>query len=323
MTRKKNSKQTAPADPSGSGAGITEFYTEPVFRPEIDWAKIVSEEFCPYIGKRCQKRRKAEPITIGTCTVRHGAKSAKNIIICPFRFLERRQVFMDCIHLLSHSEPGDELHIVSEVAIPGGSVDYCLVATRKGKVVDFVGIELQAVDTTGTVWPTRQKFLSSLGLAEALPQDTGYGMNWKMSGKTILVQLHHKVETFEHVGRHFVLVVQDHFMDEMIKSFSFGHVGPAKIGDTMHFHSYSLTEQASAFKLELTKRISTDSAGVQKSLGNASEARVELTVILATLQEKIDKAINNTLLMVSDGGMDNVNQPIPTPTAATKPELVE
>lgn len=324
MTRKKElSKASEPIDPVSSKSGITEFYTEPVFRQEVDWAKTVNEQFCHYIGKRCQKRRKAEPITIGTCTVRYGAKTPKNIIICPFRFLERRQVFMDCIHLLSHSEPGDELHIVSEVAIPGGSVDYCLVATRKGRVVDFVGIELQAVDTTGTIWPTRQKFLASLGLAETVPEDTGYGMNWKMSGKTILVQLHHKVETFEHVGRHFVLVVQDYFMDEMIKSFSFDHIGPARLGDTMQFHSYSLAEQTAGYKLELTKRISTDSVGVQRSLGNASEARVELTVIFATLQEKIDKAIGNTLLMISDGGANSVNQPLPTPTAATKPELVE
>lgn len=323
MTRKNGAPAEAAATVKDNGRGISELYTEAVFRSDVDWAKIVHEEHCRYIGKRCQKRRKAEPITIGTCTVSHGAKVPKNIIICPFRFLERRQVFTNCLHLLSHSEPGDEYHVVSEVAIPGGSVDYCLVATRKGRVVDFVGIELQAVDTTGTVWPTRQKLLSSLGLAEAAPEDTGYGMNWKMSGKTILVQLHHKVETFEHVGRHFVLVVQDHFLDEMIKSFAFEHVGTAKIGDTMHLHSYSLTEQATGYKLELTKRISTDSAGVQKSLGNAAEARVELEVILTTLQEKINKAVNSTLLTVPGVVGDGDDQPLPTPTAAAKPELIE
>ena len=306
----------------GSGRGITELYTLPTLRQGVDWAATIQEQDCRYIGKRCAKRRKTEPdVSIGTCTVGYNSKNPKNIIICPFRFLERRQVFTHCLHLLTHTEPGDEHHVVSEVTIPGGSVDYCLVATRKGRVIDFVGIELQAVDTTGTVWPTRQQFLSSLGLAGAPPEDKSYGMNWKMSGKTILVQLHHKVETFEHVGRHFVLVVQDHFRDEMVKSFSFDHIGPAKIGDTMHFHSYSLTEQntgsqSASYKLELTKRISTDSAGVQTSLGNAAEARIELAVILSTLQEKIDKALYTTLLSVTD-------ETLPTPTAATKPELLE
>jgi len=304
----------------GSGRGITELYTHPTSRQDVDWTEVIREQHCRYIGKRCAKRRKTEPdVSIGTCTVGYNAKNPKNIIICPFRFLERRQVFTHCLHLLTHTEPGDEHHVVSEVTIPGGSVDFCLVATRKGRVVDFVGIELQAVDTTGTVWPTRQQFLSSLGLAEAPPEDRGYGMNWKMSGKTILVQLHHKVETFEHVGRHFVLVLQDHFMAEMVKSFSFSHIGPAKIGDTMHFHSYSLTERNAGYKLELTQRISTDSAGVQTSLGNAAEAKVELQVILSTLQEKIEKALYTTLLSVAD----NTIPTVPTPTAATKPDLLE
>lgn len=300
----------------GSGRGIAELYTLPTSRQEVDWKEVLQEQHCQYIGKRCAKRRKTEPdISIGTCTVGYDAKNPKNIIICPFRFLERRQVFTNCLHLLTHSEPGDEHHVVSEVTIPGGSVDYCLVATRKGRVVDFVGIELQAVDTTGTVWPTRQRFLFALGFAEAPPEDKSYGMNWKMSGKTILVQLHHKVETFEHVGRHFVLVVQDHFLGEMEKSFSFSHIGPAKIGDTMHFHSYSLTEQDAGYKLELARRISTDSAGVQTSLGNASEARIELAVIFSTLQEKIDRALHPTLLSV-------VSEVLQIPAAATKPELL-
>ena len=299
-----------------NGRGITEMYTLPTFQQEVDWAEVLQEQHCQYIGKRCAKRRKTEPdVSIGTCTVGYNAKNPKNIIICPFRFLERRQVFTNCLHLLTHSEPGDEHHIVSEVTIPGGSVDYCLVAIRKGRVVDFVGIELQAVDTTGTVWPTRQRFLSALGLADAPPEDKSYGMNWKMSGKTILVQLHHKVETFEHVGRHFVLVVQDRFLEEMEKSFSFGHIGPAKIGDMMHFHSYSLTEQGAGYRLELARRISTDSAGVQTSLGNASEARVELAVILSALQEKIDKALSPTLLSVAGDALQ-------IPTVATKPELL-
>jgi hypothetical protein len=276
---------------------VSELYTEPTFRVEKDWKIVLLQEHCQYIGKRCAKRRKTEPgVSIGTCSVNYGVKNPKVVIICPFRFLERKQVFTDCIHLLTHKEPGDELHVVSEVAIPGGNVDYCLIAVRRGKVVDFVGIELQAVDTTGTVWPTRQRFLSSLGLAEETGEDSGFGMNWKMSAKTILVQLHHKVETFEHVGRYFVLVVQDHFMNEMIKSFSFAHVGEAKLGNHMHFHAYSLNQTATDYRLELAQRKSTDSQGVQTLLGNASEAKIELQAIFDILQEKINKSLVPTLL---------------------------
>ena len=62
---------------------------------------------------------------------------------------------MDCLQLLTLHEPGNELHVVSEINLPGGSVDYFLVSAARGKVRDFVGVELQALDTTGTVSNTR------------------------------------------------------------------------------------------------------------------------------------------------------------------------
>ena len=107
------------------------------------------------------------------------------------------------MHLLTLHEPGNELHIVPELSIPGGSIDYFLVSAKKGSVKDFVGIELQTLDTTGTVWPERQRFLKAQGM-RVQKRDTDspkpFGMNWKMTAKTTMIQLHHKVETFEHLA---------------------------------------------------------------------------------------------------------------------------
>jgi hypothetical protein len=60
---------------------------------------------------------------------------------------------------LTVHEPGNELHIVGEINIPGGSVDYFFVSAKERKVMDFVGIEFQTLDTTGTVWPERSASL--------------------------------------------------------------------------------------------------------------------------------------------------------------------
>ena len=170
-----------------------------------NWNPIVKTQNCPFRSQQCIKVRKSTPeISIGTCTVAHG-KNYTPIIICPFRLLERRQVFTDAIHLLTLHEPGNELHIVPEISIPGGNVDYFLVSVRRNKVQDFVGIELQTLDTTGTVWIERQKFLQAQGLKinpSDIKNDKPYGMNWKMTAKTTLVQLHHKVETFESLNKH-------------------------------------------------------------------------------------------------------------------------
>lgn len=264
-----------------------------------DWKAIVKKSLCPYLDRKCLKVRKSEPdISIGTCTVAYGADE-KNVIICPHRLLERHQIFTDCIHLLSLHEPGNELHVVGEQSVPGGSVDYFLVSAKKRKVMDFVGIELQTLDTTGTVWPERQRFLKPHSL-RVKKQDTEskkkFGMNWKMTAKTILVQLHHKIETFEEINKHLVLVAQDHLFEYMLREFSFDHLNkPARLGDPMHFHTYRLVESKVDIRLELAGRCSTDAAGIATCLGLQASPKVELEEILARLESQLS---DDTLLSI-------------------------
>ncbi len=271
---------------------VVELFGQSAAKPEVDWNAVVVGQQCVYAGKKCYKIRKSDPSTaIGSCTVLYGKEPAP-IIICPSRLLERRQIFTDCLHLLTLHEPGNELHIVSEVAIPGGSVDYFLVSVKSGKVKDFVGIELQTLDTTGTVWPERQRLLRTLGVTrtdDGETSDKSFGMNWKMTAKTILVQMHHKIQTFEHVNKKLVLVVQDKLLDYMGREFKFDHLhNPAAIGDSMHLHAYRMRGQADqSYKLVMQSRLSTDTDGIGLCLGLQAEARVELEQIMQTLQAKL------------------------------------
>lgn len=254
-----------------------------------DWQTVVTGQHCPFVDRRCYKVRKSQPeISIGTCTVEYGNEP---IIICPLRLLERRQIFTDCLHLLTGHEPGNELHMVPELSVPGGSIDYVLASVRNGKVRDFVGIELQTLDTTGTVWPERQRFLAEKGVKDIAPADVAnaktYGMNWKMTAKTILVQLHHKIQTFEGVNKHLVLVVQDRLLNYMTKEFSFGHLNEARVSDPMHFHAYGLVPGQTGHRLDLVKRLSTDTAGIATCLGLQSDAKVDLEVILQLIEQKL------------------------------------
>ncbi|CDH44701.1 conserved hypothetical protein [Candidatus Contendobacter odensis Run_B_J11] len=189
-------------------------------------------------------------------------------------------------------EPGNELHIVSEVSIPGGSVDYFLVSAKDGKIKDFVGIELQTLDTTGTVWPERQRLLKKLNVPrgdDGEDSDKSFGMNWKMTAKTILVQMHHKIHTFEYVNKKLVLVVQDKLLNYMSREFKFDHLhNPASIGNSMHLHAYRMNVQADrSYKLTMQSRLSTDADGIGLCLGLQAEARIELEQIIQALQAKI------------------------------------
>lgn len=259
----------------------------------------MARQMCPYSNRSCYKVRKSDPtVAIGTCTFLAG-KDNVPLVICPSRLTERRQVFTDCMHLLTLHEPGNELHLVSEVEVPGGSVDFFLVSARDMKVRDFVGIELQALDTTGTLWPERQRLLQDLGVPRndnAADLDKPFGVNWKHTEKTILVQLNHKIATFESLAKKLVLVVQDTLLTEMTKEFTMGHLNnPARIGDSMHFHPYSLRNQDGQYSLQLGTRLSTDAEGVERCLGLQREARVELVSIVQRLEAKMSPA---TLLRV-------------------------
>lgn len=259
-----------------------------------DWQGIIEGQQFPFLGKKCYKIRKSDPDNaIETCTVLYG-KEARPILICPTRLIERRQIFTDCLHLLTTHEPGNELHIVSEISVPGGSVDYFVVSVKNRKVKDFVGIELQTLDTTGTVWPERQRLLSELNIPRGDDSENSgksFGMNWKMTAKTILVQMHHKIQTFEHVNKKLVLITQDCLLDYMNREFNFAHLtSPASIGDSMHFHAYRIDQQEDdSYSLALDTRLSTDTEGISVCLGLQAEARVELKHIVQALEQKISK----------------------------------
>lgn len=272
---------------------VRELFTFSVERDDIKWKGLIRNQQCRFSGKRCFKVRKSQAnVSIGTCTVQYGADN-KDVIICPNRLLERKQIFTDCLHLLTSHQPGNELHLVPEVSIPGGSVDFFLVSTDANrKVKDFVGIELQTMDTTGTVWPERELALQELGLKKGVEEpDKSFGMNWKMTTKTILVQLHHKIDTFESINKHLVLVVQDYLLDYMKKEFAFGNVNSqALLGDSMHFHSYSLKKEGQDYKLVLESRCSTDSAGISNLLGLNADANIGFEEIAKILESKISDA---------------------------------
>jgi len=278
---------------------------------KADWSKLADTRWCPFLDRLCLKNRKSNPeILIGTCTVLSG-KDEQPVVICPHRLLQKRQIFSDCLHLLTLHEPGNEVHLVPEVTVPGGSVDYFLASVRKKKVQDFVGIELQTLDTTGTVWPERQRFLDSVGVRvarEDVECRDSFGMNWKMTAKTILVQLHHKVDTFENLNKKLVLVLQQPLLDYMRQNFSFDHVREARLGDSMHVHPYRLERTGDDWQLELGTRISTDAAGVSRSLGLQASAKVQMEAILALLEEKI-----------SDATLFNFAHPVSDVTPRTEP----
>lgn len=269
---------------------IVELFGRPVSNKLLPWDEIIKYQICPFDNKKCYKTRKSDPdISIGTCSVMYG-KPLEPVIICPKRLLDSKRIFIDCLHLLTKHQPGNDYHLLREFSLPSGNIDFVLVSVKGNKVVDFVGIELQTLDTTGTIWPERQKLFNELGIDVEVPPKKNYGMNWKMTAKTILTQMNHKAETFEAVNRHLVLVIQDPLLKYMKKEFNLSHFTmPADLTDTVHFHSYGLEppEGPEIQSLKLSNRLSTSAYGISKSLGRGSETSMGEEALLSMLSNKI------------------------------------
>lgn len=265
-----------------------------------EWRNLLKAEHCQYLGRRCIKTRKSQPdVTIGTCTVGYGGAP---IIICPVRFLQRRQIFLDTIHLLEQHQPGNQLHVVPEVTIPGGSVDFFVVSVYRGEIRDYVAVEIQALDTTGTVWPTRQRLAADVardpaqGISTAIAGEKSYGINWRMTAKTILVQMHHKVTSLELLGKKLVLIIQDTFRDYIMREFQTSSLHDAETADSAHFHAYSVTQtEGGTLSMDLATRQSTTTIGIEQILGMRQSASIPEAELIARLRARISDA---TLLQI-------------------------
>ena len=117
-------------------------------------------------------------------------------------------------------------------------------------------------------------------------------MNWKMNAKTILIQLHHKVQTFESINKRIALAMQNNFMEYMQREFKFEHLNAPRLGNSMHFHVYKLQDEKGILEIKLNSRYSTDADGIAESLGLQADQKVELDQIIKLIEQKIT---NDTL----------------------------
>ncbi len=221
--------------------------------PDLD--EVLRWQECPFKnGAKCYKTRKSDPGTaIGTCSLCFD-KVKQPILICPEPLTRDGKVFTDCLQFITNSIPGAELYLVPEIKMDVGRIDYVLAAVRDGKPVDFVAIELQTLDTTGSIWNERQELLKTHGydVEDGAARSKGASLNWKMTAKTILAQLLQKSQLFARMNRNLVLVCQTPLYRYMQDTFNFEGVRNADLRDVLHFHMYDYKPNADDDAMTLT-----------------------------------------------------------------------
>ena len=161
---------------------------------------------CPFINSVCVKRshRVAGPYPV--CTIRTGHRTADLICVCPKRFYG-----IDLASdILKHCWPGTPPKnptVVHEIKMKGfGYVDFVLadIDPATNTVGNFVSVELQAVDTTGSF----EKAYSAVLNSQTLDCRPAYGINWANVRKRYITQLVTKGFFHHHWKSRIVAVIQ-------------------------------------------------------------------------------------------------------------------
>jgi hypothetical protein len=166
-----------------------------------------AELTCPFLGKQCVKTLNDGKIS-GVCTLQ--TKKSGPVICCPIRLYAREHeilrdvstiAFGSGIPLLPASKIteetgkciavfgkgwGKELRLPNRGKRGSYFMDWVLAhVSSGGKLVDFVAVEVQSIDTTGNYRAEREAHLKE----EIFTGRTTAGLNWENVNKRILPQL--------------------------------------------------------------------------------------------------------------------------------------
>lgn len=167
---------------------------------------------CPYINTRCPKRStqlREEPYPV--CSLWRGADTTtdteKNLIpVCPKRFYAVDFLTEVIEHCWAGDKPKNPM-VAPEVKMEGfGNVDFVIADVGDdGEVSQFLSVELQAIDITGSAFDAYQALRSGRDL-EKRPT---YGFNWDNVYKRYITQLIRKGYFHHHWKSKIVAVIPE------------------------------------------------------------------------------------------------------------------
>ncbi|MDE0105227.1 MAG: NotI family restriction endonuclease [Bryobacterales bacterium] len=167
---------------------------------------------CPFIDARCVKRSTSlrdEPYPI--CSIRRKVDNQmKYICVCPKRF-HAVDFIDDVIRHCWPGKPPTNPRVASEVKLKGfGTVDFVIAdIAQGGEISNFLSVELQAVDITGSVMPA----YTALREAKKLKRRPTFGLNLANVYKRYVTQLIRKGYTCHRWKTKIVAVMQDVLFD--------------------------------------------------------------------------------------------------------------
>lgn len=229
---------------------------------------------CPFIESRCPKRSKsvANGEAYPVCTLWRYSKSESTaqrdlICVCPKRFYQINWLDAVVHHCWPFDPPSNPV-VATEVKMKGfGNVDFVIAdQAPDGEITNFLSVELQAIDITGSAYPAYQALREGM----LLPKRPTYNFNWDNVYKRYVTQLIRKGYFHHHWGTKIVAVIQDQVYDYVVAKADF--MRTSNIKDAMVniiFMTYVFEDdpsQAGEFRPALRRIEGTSHSSLQQAI---------------------------------------------------------
>lgn len=211
-------------------------------KPASEGANPANAQYiCPFINARCTKRSQRFVGSFPVCSIYRGSQCTENLVcVCPKRFMATSFLQDVVEHCWTGTRP-ENLEYVPEVKMGGiGTVDYVIADLDNNRAVvnNFVSVELQAIDITGSYEPAYRALLDGKNLAEK----PIYGFNWANVRKRYIAQLISKGFFHQQWGSKIVSVVQDHVFNYFGDKLGFDEIAVGRADIVFLVYRYERSE---------------------------------------------------------------------------------
>ncbi len=245
--------------------------------------------WCPFVNDVCDKRSRLIDYPMGVCSVQYGEEV---VALSPRRFMQDNIVFYDIAdhYFGSHHN----LMLFPEVSIPGarnlGIFDFVMVKHRplSSKIEDFVAIELQTGQTTGTgaLVKALEDFMAGKEIAA---KSYGFGLNLADIWKRAFIQILTKGIVMERWGHKIYWVAQEPIYQDFLDRYNLHQMSYAADENTV-FAIYDLRREDDAYQLYQTRMESSSIDDLFDAFRNNLEVPPK-QVLIDKLEQKVENQV--------------------------------
>ena len=236
--------------------GPAEIFGYPIESTSPEGKRIQENHWCPFLDQMCWKRSRRIPYPFGVCSVQ---ANEEIVAVCPSRFWQGKDIFK---HVAEHHFGSlNNLLLFSEINLRGiGRLDYVIVKHKplSNEIDDFIGIEMQTVDTTSTGGLV-DAFRAYMEGEDIGSRDYSFGLNWANVWKRAFTQALMKGVVFERWSKKLYFVAQEPAYQRLMGRYSFHdlHDMSFDLSDNIVFLIYDLQKRSPQYSLFQTRTEST------------------------------------------------------------------